>query len=222
MFRILVVEDESAIRKLIATYLQKQGYEVIEAKNGEEGFAVFADELVHLIITDIMMPVIDGNQFVRKVRRLNADVPILVLTALDGYIDKEKSYAGGADDYMVKPIDMNEMMLRVKALLRRYKNATKNKVVLPHLTLDLDTGEALLNAIPIELPRKEFLLLFKLLANPNHIFTREQLMNDVWGFDSESYDRTVDTHIKRLREHVATDDFDIVTVRGLGYKAVIR
>ncbi|MCK7488159.1 MAG: response regulator transcription factor [Bacillus subtilis] len=221
-FCILVVEDESAIRKLIATYLQKQGYEVIEAKNGEEGFAVFADELVHLIITDIMMPVIDGNQFVRKVRRLNADVPILVLTALDGYIDKEKSYAGGADDYMVKPIDMNEMMLRVKALLRRYKNATKNKVVLPHLTLDLDTGEALLNAIPIELARKEFLLLFKLLANPNHIFTREQLMNDVWGFDSESYDRTVDTHIKRLREHVATDDFDIVTVRGLGYKAVIR
>jgi two-component system, OmpR family, response regulator len=222
MHRILVVEDETAIRKLIATYLQKQGYEVIEAKNGEEGFAAFEDESIHLIITDIMMPVIDGNQFVRKVRRYNVDVPILILTALDGYNDKEKSYSGGADDYMVKPIDMNEMMLRVKALLRRYKNATKDKVVLPHLTLDMATGEATLNQAPIELARKEFLLLFKLLANPNRIYTREQLMNDIWGFDSESYDRTVDTHVKRLREHVVTDDFEIVTVRGLGYKAVIR
>lgn len=222
MAHILIVEDESSIRRLIATVLQKQGYEVTESGDGEDAFSKYEETPFDLVVTDVMMPLVDGNQLVRQIRKINKEVPILMLTALDAYADKEKSYLSGADDYMVKPIDMNEMMLRIRALLRRVQTSAADKIVLPHLTLDNGSGELRLNGEIVELPRKEFQLLYRLLSHPGRIFTREQLMNDIWGFDSQSYERTIDTHVKRIREHVPTNDFEIVTVRGLGYKAVVR
>jgi len=168
------------------------------------------------------MPYIDGNTLTAKLRSMNRDLPILMLTALDRFADKEKGFQSGADDYLVKPIDMQEMLLRIKALLRRSQIMSESRIVLPHLILDERTSQCILDNTPIELTRKEFRLLFHLLSAPNRIFTREQLMNEIWGYDSESYDRTVDTHVKRIREQVLSPDFEIVTVRGLGYKAVIK
>jgi len=222
MLKIMVVEDEQHIRKLISTYLIKNGYQVIEATNGKTAFDLFQNEHIDLVITDVMMPVMDGHLLTSKIRNFNSEIPILMLTALESYNDKEKGFSGGVDDYIVKPFDMNEILLRIKALLRRYKIASDNKIVLPHLILDFQTGSCMVDEQNVMLTRKEFLLLFKLLSTPNQIFTREQLMNEIWGFDSESYDRTVDTHIKRLRESIICPDYEIITVRGLGYKAVLK
>ena len=222
MLKIMVVEDENHIRKLISTYLIKNGYQVIEATNGKTAFDLFQNEHIDLVITDVMMPVMDGHLLTSKIRNFNTEIPILMLTALESYKDKEKGFSGGVDDYIVKPFDMNEILLRIKALLRRYKIASDNKIVLPNITLDFQTGSCMVDDQIVVLTRKEFLLLFKLLSTPNQIFTREQLMNEIWGFDSESYDRTIDTHIKRLRESISCKDFEIITVRGLGYKAVLK
>ena len=222
MLKIMVVEDDPSIRKLIIHYLLRQGYQIVEAENGNKAYEIFQNEHLDLVITDVMMPIMDGFTLSSKIRSVNVDIPILMLTALETYSDKEKGFMSGADDYIVKPFDMNEMMLRIKSLLRRYKIASENKIVMPHITLDYKSSTCVMNQESIELTRKEFLLLFKLLSSPNQIFTREQLMNEIWGFDSESYDRTVDTHIKRLREQINCEDYTIVTVRGLGYKAVVK
>ena len=222
MIKILIIEDEYNIRKLFSKYLSNQGYETIEAEDGQKAVQIFEKEHIDLIITDVMMPIMDGITLTNKIRISHPELPILMLTALDSFEDKEKGFISGADDYMVKPIDLNEMLLRIKALLRRYQIVSSNKIELKNLTLDYQSGECILNGHFIELTRKEFLLIFKLLSSPNKIYTREQLMNEIWGFDSESYDRTIDTHIKRLREHIPSDDFEIVTVRGLGYKAVVK
>jgi len=222
MIKVLVVEDDVNLRKLMAIYLTKNGFDVTEATDGAAAYAYFLSHHVDVLVTDVMMPVMDGNVLISKVRALNRDVPIMILTALDSYADKENGFLNGADDYMVKPIDPKEMVLRIHALARRYQIIRANQLSLPHLFLDAETLQCLVIQKPVELTTKEFQLLFKLLSSPNKIFTREQLMNDIWGFDSESYDRTVDTHIKRLRERVPADDFDIVTVRRLGYKAVIK
>jgi len=222
VIKVLVVEDDLNLRKLMATYLRKNNYEVAEADNGEEAYEYFLEHHVEVLITDVMMPVMDGNVLVSKIRAINRNLPILILTALESYADKEKGFFSGADDYMVKPVDMKEMLLRVKALARRYQIINENQLSLPHLLLDAGAQQCLVNQKPVELTQKEFKLLFKLLSFPNKIFTREQLMNDIWGFDSESYDRTVDTHIKRIRERVLSDDFEIITVRRLGYKAVLK
>jgi DNA-binding response OmpR family regulator len=222
MLKILLVEDEPQLRNLIQTYLSKSGYDVVSAENGEIGLALFYDMHIDLIITDVMMPKMDGNALVKEVRDYKQDIPILMLTALEDIKDKEKGYLLGIDDYMVKPVNLKELVLRIKALMKRYKIMREHKIVLPHLMMDVQTMEILVDQSPIELSRKEFLLLFKLLSRPNQIFTREQLMNEIWGYDSESYERTVDTHIKRLRDHVPSKDFKIVTVRGLGYKAVVK
>ena len=222
MIKILIVEDEYNIRKLLSKYISNQGYEIIEAEDGQKAIQIFENEHIDLIITDVMMPIMDGLTLVNKVRMTNPELPILMLTALDSFEDKEKGFFSGADDYMVKPIDLNEMLLRIKALLRRYQIVSSNKIELNQLTLNYQSGECVLNGKLVKLSRKEFLLIFKLLASPNKIFTREQLMNEIWGFDSESYDRTVDTHIKLIREHLPSDTYEIITVRGLGYKAVIK
>ncbi len=222
MIKILIIEDEYNIRKLFSKYLSNQGYETIEAEDGQKAVQIFEKEHIDLIITDVMMPIMDGITLTNKIRISHPELPILMLTALDSFEDKEKGFISGADDYMVKPIDLNEMLLRIKALLRRYQIVSSNKIELKNLTLDYQSGECILNGHFIELTRKEFLLIFKLLSSPNKIYTREQLMNEIWGFDSESYDRTIDTHIKRLREHIPSDDFEIITVRGLGYKAVVK
>ncbi|MBU1093737.1 MAG: response regulator transcription factor [Firmicutes bacterium] len=222
MIKILIIEDEYNIRKLFSKYLSNQGYETIEAEDGQKAIQIFEKEHIDLIITDVMMPVMDGITLVNKIRITHPELPILMLTALDSFEDKEKGFISGADDYMVKPIDLNEMLLRIKALLRRYQIASSNKIELKDFSLDYQSGECIQNGNLLELSRKEFQLIFKLLASPNKIFTREQLMNEIWGFDSESYDRTVDTHIKKIREHVTSEAFEIITVRGLGYKAVIK
>lgn len=221
MLKILIVEDDYHIRTVISKTLQHHGYQTINTENGKQGLDVFEQEHIDLVVTDIMMPHVDGYSMVREIRRFNQDVPIIMLTALDTFLDKEKGFTSGADDYMVKPIDTKELVLRIKALLRRYKIVSEHIIQLPHSKLDYSTMECIIEDTAIDLTTKEFQLLFKLLAFPNRIFTREQLMNEIWGFDSESYERTVDTHIKRLRDKIMTNDFDIITVRGLGYKVVL-
>ncbi|XMB72866.1 response regulator transcription factor [Mycoplasmatota bacterium WC30] len=222
MLKILVVEDDIHIRHIIAKNLEKYGYEILQSENGRNAYEIFESNHIDLIVTDIMMPYIDGNSLVKKIRYLNNDIPIIMLTALDSYHDKEKGFSSGADDYMVKPVNMKELVLRVKALLRRYKIVSESVLKLGNMHLDYKEKSCLVAGKQITLTVKEFNLLYKLLASPNQIFTREQLMNEIWGFDSESYERTVDTHIKRLREKVSAVSFEIITVRGLGYKAVIK
>jgi len=222
MLKILVAEDEFYIRDLIYKNLEKNGYTPVSAKDGEEALSIFLNNHIDLVITDIIMPHVDGIALSKQIRRINKDIPVIILTALDTYSDKEKGFTSGADDYMVKPVDMQEMILRVKALLRRYQVISKNKLKHKSIQLDFQSKSCTLNETPIELTVKEFQLLYKLISTPNRIFTREQLMNEIWGYDSESYERTVDTHIKRLREKITTKDFEIVTIRGLGYKVVLK
>ncbi|MDR2090570.1 MAG: response regulator transcription factor [Clostridiales bacterium] len=223
MFKILVVEDDKNIRKLIAGYLKNENYSVVEAADGEEAMEKFLGEFFDMVVTDIMMPYMSGTELCAKIRKNNKDIPILMLTAKGALEDKKEGFKSGADDYMVKPIDMDEMVLRVRALMRRSKNALDkiikvNNVVINYENLTVTSGDKV-----IEMPKKEFQLMFKLVSTPDRIFTRMQLMDEIWGYDSESDDRTVDVHIKRIREKLADiDDFEIVTIRGLGYKGAIR
>ncbi|MGN0655239.1 MAG: response regulator transcription factor [Ruminiclostridium sp.] len=221
MFKILVAEDERNLRNILCSTLNKEGYSVVTYENGQTAFDQFCEEKFDLVITDVMMPVMDGNELTAKIRSISPDTPILMLTALDAIDDKERGFVAGADDYLTKPFALKELLLRIKALLRRYGEVCENKIVLPHTELNYNTNTAIINGVTVELTKKEFLLLFKLLSYPNTIFSREQLMDDIWGFDSESSDRTVDTHIRWLRDKTENDDFKIVTVRGLGYKAVL-
>ena len=177
---------------------------------------------IDLIISDIMMPNMDGYELTRQLRQAKYDIPILMVTAKESFEDKQKGFMAGTDDYMVKPIDINEMILRVGALLRRARMASEHSLVIGNCTLDYDAVSVSFNGEPGEtIPQKEFMLLFKLLSYPNKIFTRRQLLDELWGMEKEVDERTVDVHIKRLRERYSGNgDFEIVTVRGLGYKAV--
>ena len=222
LFNILLAEDDTNLRGGLVKALTNAGYTVTYAVNGKSAYEKFCLERFDLVITDIMMPVMDGNELTSAIRNISEDTPILMLTALETIEDKEKGFGSGADDYLVKPFALKELLLRVKALLRRYNAVSENKIVLPHTELNYNTNTVTINGQGIELNKKEFLLLFKLLSNPNIIFSREQLINEIWGFDSESGDRTVDTHIKWLRDKAESPDFRIVTVRGLGYKAVLQ
>lgn len=222
MFKILIAEDDKNLRNIVASTLEKEQFTVLTAKNGKEAITLLDTEKADLVITDVMMPVMDGNELCAELRKAAPDLPILMLTALETLDDKEKGFNAGADDYLTKPFALKELLLRIKALLRRYAAAYENKIVLPHTVLDYGTLSVTVDGEHKELTKKEFLLLFKLLSNPNMIFSREQLMDDIWGYDSDSTDRTVDTHIKWLRDKVDTADFKIITVRGLGYKAVLQ
>jgi len=217
VFNILVCEDEKNIRHLMREYLEQNGYNVYESENGEQALEMLDKAHIDLIITDIMMPLMDGYTLSDEIRQSGNDIPILMVTAKETLDDKRKGFNIGIDDYMVKPIDIDEMILRVCALLRRSKTASERKLVVGSTILNLD-GFTINEK---ELPKKEFLLIFKLLSQPGRIFTRFQLMEEIWGYDSESDVRTIDVHIKRLREKVEENpDFEIVTVKGLGYKAV--
>lgn len=222
MFKILIAEDDKNLRNILVSTLKKQNYTVEAAENGKAALDLFYSEKFDLVITDIMMPVMDGNALCAELRKIAPDIPILMLTALETLDDKEKGFNSGADDYLTKPFALKELLLRIKALLRRYGEVHENMISLPHTKLNYNTNTAILNDRAIELTKKEFLLLFKLLSNPNIIFTREQLMDEIWGYDSDSADRTVDTHIKWLRDKAENEDFKIVTVRGIGYKAVLQ
>lgn len=223
MFNILVVEDDKNSRRLMCTVLEQYGYTAIPASDGIDALDALDKKHVDLIILDIMMPRMDGFEFTDTLRKSGCNLPILMVSAKMSPVDKRKGFIIGTDDYMTKPIDEEEMVLRVGALLRRSKIASERKITVGNTTLTYDSFSIEANGTKHELPQKEFLLLFKLLSYPNKIFTRRQLMDEIWDMDSESDERTVDVHISRLRDRFKTnDDFDIITVRGLGYKAVYK
>ena len=223
MFNILVVEDDKNLRKLITTYLQRNKYNTYEATNGEEALNVLDQSYIDLIVSDIMMPKMDGYELIKSLREAKYDVPILIITAKSEIEDKKEGFLLGADDYMVKPIDIEEMLLRVQVLLRRRKSASEKKIQIGDLLLNYNQLSVIKKDKVYNLAQKEFYLLYKLLSTPNTIFTRQELIEEVWGLESDSDYRTVDVHIKRIREKMKdVDEFEIVTIRGIGYKAIIH
>ena len=221
MFNILVVEDDAELNRLFCTVLSKNGYNPIGAPDGEAALDIMQSEYIDLIITDIMMPRLDGFQLTESLRQTDRTTPVLLITAKDSFGDKQRGFLSGADDYMVKPVDVEEMLLRVGALLRRARIISDHRQVVGSTVLDYDALTVTVGKKETVLPQKEFYLLYKLLSAPGHIFTRQQLMDEIWGMESETEARTVDVHINRLRERFRDcTDFSIVTVRGLGYKAV--
>jgi DNA-binding response OmpR family regulator len=222
MVNILLVDDNEKIRKLMEIYLKQEGYHVHHAGNGEKALEVLAVTNADLVIADIMMPEMDGYELTKELRDAQFKMPILMVTAKDAFSDKKTGFEIGADDYMTKPVDMKELVLRVKALLRRSKISSEKQIKIGDTVLDFNSLEVRTPSETIILPKKEFYLLYKLLSYPKKIFTRQELMDEIWGLDSEADERTVDVHIKRLREKFGEfSEFEIVTVRGLGYKGVI-
>ena len=221
MFNIMIVEDDLNQRKLMQRVLEQFGYNVTLACDGVDALEQLEKKHVDLIILDIMMPRMDGFEFTSTLRQSGCNIPILMVSAKQSPVDKRKGFIIGTDDYMTKPVDEEEMVLRVGALLRRSKIANERKLTVGQTTLIYDSLSVVSPDDTQELPQKEFFLIFKLLSYPNKIFTRRQLMDEIWAMESESDERTVDVHISRLREKFRNNpDFEIITVRGLGYKAV--
>ncbi len=220
MFTILIAEDNKNTAKLMELVLNQNGYNTLHAENGEIALKMVDENHIDLILLDIMMPVMDGLTFTRILRQSGSQIPILMVTAKDSREDIRKGFLTGTDDYMVKPIDEMEMLLRIQALLRRARIAAEHELIIGNTKLDYDSFTVYENDKASELPRKEFQLLFKLLSYPNKTFTRRQLMEEFWDSDTQSEERTVDVHINRLRDRFKNnEDFEISTVRGLGYKA---
>ncbi len=223
MVNILLVEDNTDLRKLLRIHLQRAGYGVYEAGNGAEALDVIDRVAIHLLVVDIMMPVMDGYELTRELREADMNMPVLMISARETLEDKREGFRRGIDDYMTKPVDAEELLMRVEALLRRCNITDAGKLRVGSCVLDPDSMTVYGEDCTVELRQKEFRLAHKLLSSPNRIFTRQSLMDEIWGYDSESDPRTVDTHIKRVREKLEPfRDFEIVTVRGLGYKAVVR
>jgi len=221
MIKILVVEDDRELRKLFCAVLTKHRYLTLEAENGEEALAILDQESVSLIVTDVMMPKMDGYELSELIRDYDKKIPILMITAKSEINDKQRGFSSGIDDYMVKPIDVNEMIFRIEALLRRAEIINNRKLVIGTTILKFDELTVTNGKREILLPQKEFYLLYKLMSYPDKIFTRQHLMDEIWGIQVDSETRTVDVHINRLRDRFKENaDFEIVTVRGLGYKAV--
>lgn len=219
MLTILIVDDDPHIRELLRFYLQKEGYKVVEADDGEEALKLLEAERIQLAIVDIMMPNIDGYQLCAEIRN-HYDIPVMMVTAKGEITDKEKGYMAGTDDYIVKPFEPKEVLFRIKALLRRFQMTNEQIIQLGNTIINRKNYEVQSHGKTIILPLKEFELLAQLASYPDRIFTREQLIEHVWGTDFIGYDRTVDVHIKRLRERFSDShkDFVIETVRGKGYK----
>ena len=221
MVKILIAEDDRELRCLFSRVLSKQGYTVIEVGNGKEALELLSSDYFDLIISDIMMPVMDGYELVRRLREQNITTPVLMITAKDAFDDMRRGFTTGVDDYMVKPINVNEMLLRVQALLRRAQMISERKQTLGNTILEYDTFTVKSESESVTLPQKEFMLLYKMASYPGKIFTRQQLMDDIWGYDSESDTHTVDVHIGRLRDRFRDNkDFKIATMRGVGYKVM--
>ena len=221
MFHIMVVEDDTNTRRLTCDVLKENGYEPIEAKDGIEALDLLDEIHVDLIIMDIMMPRMDGYELCETLRKAGFNMPVIMVTARETAFDKKRGFIKGTDDYMVKPVDEEEMILRIQALLRRSQIVSEHKIKAGNSTLDYDAMTIEYDGKAIELPPKEFMLVYKLLSYPNKIFTRRQLMDELWDMTSDTDERTVDVHVNRIREHLKDNkDFEIVTVRGLGYKAV--
>ncbi len=218
MFKILIAEDDVELRKLFTYVLVKNGYSVKETSNGKEALQELDKSYYDLVISDIMMPMMDGYQLVSSLRESGNNIAVLMITAKDSFDDMQQGFLSGADDYMVKPVNVNELILRVKALLRRVQIANERKLTIGSTVLECDTYTVTTDGATQMLRQKEFMLLYKMASYPGKIFTRQELINDVWGYNAES-EHTLDVHISRLREHFKdSPDFKIVTVRGLGYK----
>ncbi|MBE6023399.1 MAG: response regulator transcription factor [Cellulosilyticum sp.] len=221
MFNILVVEDDKHIRRLLEAVLNREGYTVFTAEDGDKALEIMDIQQVDLIILDVMMPGKDGYEFTKTLRDAQCMTPILMATARSQFEDKKKGFSLGVDDYMTKPIDTEEMLLRIKAILRRAQIVNERKIRIGELVLDYDTLTVTLGEEKQTLPQKEFYLLYKLLSYPDKVFTRIQLMDEIWGMESDSSDTTVNVHINRLRKRFeGCKEFELVAVRGLGYKAV--
>ena len=221
MFKILVVEDELELNQLFSKTLKRSGYEVCSALDVKEAFEILENEMMDLIISDVMMPEIDGFEFVQQLREAGMNLPILLITAKGDIMDKQTGFLSGADDYMVKPIHLQEMLLRVQALLRRAKSVSERKLYFGNTELLYDSWTVNDENGSQILPQKEFQLLYKLLSYPGQIFTRQQILDDIWGVNGYEDSHTLDVHISRLRERFKkNEDFAIVTIRGLGYRAV--
>ena len=223
MFQILILEDDAELNRSVCIFLNQNGYAATGCLSAESAFDALYANTYDLILSDIMMPGIDGFGFVQAVRQLNQEIPILFMTARDDFAAKQQGYRLGVDDYMVKPIDLNELLLRIGALLRRAKIATSRKLSVGSFTMDADEHTAYLDGEEIPLTTREFNLLYKLLSYPKKTLTRNQLMDEFWSVDSASGTRTVDVYMAKLRAKLAAcEDFEIVTVYGLGYKAVLK
>lgn len=223
MFKILVVEDDQALNNTVCSFLLRNGFETRGCTGANAAYDAMYDASYDLIVSDIMMPGVDGFEFAETVRQLNQEIPILFMTARDDLAAKQRGFQMGIDDYMVKPIELDELVLRINALLRRAKIAASKKLVVGGLTMDAEERTATLNGEEIPLTAREFNLLFKLLSYPKKTFTRTQLMDEFWSADTSSSSRTVDVYMAKLRDKCSgCEDFEIVTVHGLGYKAVLK
>ncbi len=223
MVNILVVEDNENLKQLMCIHLMRAGYDVFEAGNGVDALDILGKVAIHLIVADIMMPMMDGYELTGELRGAGITIPVLLVTAKETLEDKRKGFKTGVDDYMVKPIDMEELLLRVEALLRRSNLSGRHILSVGDSIINSESLMVTCGECTISLPQKEFLLLHTLLSYPNKIFTRNALMDEIWGYESETDPRTVDVHIMRLREKFSgSPDFDIETVRGLGYRAVVK
>lgn len=223
MFKILVVEDDHELNRTVCSYLSQNGYKTTGCPDANAAYDAMYGELFDLIISDVMLPGVDGFEFARTVRELNQEIPILFMTARDDFAAKQRGFRMGIDDYMVKPVDLEELVLRIGALLRRAKIAASKKLTVGNLTLDAEEYTSYLGGKEVPLTVREFNLLYKLLSYPKKTFTRSQLMDEFWDSASNSGPRTVDVYMAKLRDKFsACEDFEIVTVHGLGYKAVLK
>lgn len=221
MFRILVAEDDAALQQLFCRVLTHNGFSAVGVSDGQEALELMEREFVDLIVSDIMMPRMDGYTLVQTLRQGGSTIPVLMITARDGFRDMEFGFRSGADDYMVKPVNVNELVLRINALLRRARMVSERQLSFGTTILDYDSLTVREGEAETVLPQKEFQLLYKLLSSSGQIFTRQQLMDEIWGIDSDTEPRTVDVHINRLRDRFrCSREFEIITVRGIGYKAV--
>lgn len=222
-FKILVVEDDRELNRTVCAFLNASGYEAVGCLNANDAYDELYEQVFDLMVSDIMMPEVDGYELARNVREVNADLPILFMTARDDMASKQRGFRIGADDYMVKPIDLEELLLRIGALLRRAKIAASRKIEIGSFVMDADEHTACLDGEEISLTRREFSILYKLLSYPKKTFTRTQLMDEFWDADTETAPRAVDVYVTKLRSKLAAcEAFEIKTVHGLGYKAVIK
>ena len=221
MLKILIAEDDGELRQLFSHVLTKNGYTVRGVSDGQEALDAMQSDYFDLIISDIMMPRVDGYELVSRLRSAGNQTPVLMITAKDAFDDMQRGFLSGTDDYMVKPVNVNEMVLRVSALLRRARMINERRQVLGSTVLECDSLTVNTGTETFNLPQKEFMLLYKMASYPGKIFTRQQLMDEIWGYDSDSDTHTVDVHIGRLRDRFRDSaDFKIVTIRGVGYKVV--
>ena len=221
MLKILIAEDDRELRQLFGHVLTKNGYAVREVSDGQEALEALRTDYFDLIISDIMMPRVDGYELVRRLREEGSQTPVLMITAKDAFDDMRQGFQSGTDDYMVKPVNVNEMVLRVSALLRRAQMVHERRQTIGTTVLECDSLTVTTGEESFNLPQKEFMLLYKMASYPGRIFTRQQLMDEIWGYDSDSDTHTVDVHIGRLRDRFRDNgDFKIVTIRGVGYKVV--